>query len=99
MLKRKLGIATLTAFVLAISASIAFAGSTTFNVIVPKFGGGANTNVTTKNTNVQQWVVNNLVVGANKTLNFRPEKGAATGVGSWVSATTGQVINAPFSPA
>lgn len=99
MLKRKLGIGLFTALVLALSASQVFAGVTNFNVVVPRFGGGANSNVTTKNTNVQQWKVSNIVVGANKWLNVRPEKGNNVGVGSWNAVTTGSLVDAAYSPA
>jgi hypothetical protein len=98
MLKRKISLGLLLAFILALTASQAFAGTTNFNVIVPRFGGTANSNVTTKNTSTQQWEVSNIVVGANKTIFFRPEVGAGTGVGGWNAATTGGYINAPYSP-
>jgi hypothetical protein len=99
MLKRQLSIGLLLALAMALVASQAFAGTTTFDVIVPKFGGTANTNVTTKNTNTQQWEVTNITVGAGKTVFFRPEKGNAIAVGAWNPGTTGSVINAPMSPA
>lgn len=98
MLKRKLSLSLLLAFILALGVSQVFAGTTSFNVIVPKWGGTANTNTTTKNTNTQQWAVTAIAVGGNKTVFFRPEKGAGIGVGGWNAATTGNVIYAPYSP-
>lgn len=96
MLKRKLSIGFLMALVLAMVASQVSAGSTSFNVIVPKLGQSANTNVTTKNTTTQQWIVSSIAVGAGYTVKFRPYKGN-TAIGSSISGTTGSYINAPYS--
>ncbi len=96
MLKRKLGVGLLLALAISLLASPAFAGSTWFNVIVPKFGGSANTNVTTKSTAYQQWEVSSIAVGANYTVKFRPYKGN-TAIGSSIAGTTGSYINAPYS--
>lgn len=97
-IKRKLGIGFFMALILALVASQVSAGTIFFNVIVPAFGGTANTNVTTKNTTTQQWEVSSIAVGNNYTVDFRPYKSSNTAVGSWVSGTTGSYINAPFSP-
>jgi len=97
MLRRKLLIGLATALVLAFGASQVFAGVMTFNVVVPRLGGYSTSNVTTKSTNLQQWKVTNITVGANKPINFQPYKGNGA-VGSPVTATTGQNINAPFNP-
>lgn len=70
MLRRKLLIGLATAFVLAFGASQVFAGVTSFNVVVPKLGGYPTSNVTTKNTNLQQWKVTNITTGANQPINF-----------------------------
>lgn len=86
MLKRKLSIGFLMALVLAMVASQVSAGSTSFNVIVPKLGQSANTNVTTKNTTTQQWIVSSIAVGAGYTVKFRPYKGN-TAIGSSISGT------------
>ena len=99
MLRRKLGIGLLLALVISLFASQAFAGTIFFNVIVPKLGGSANTNVTTKNTTTQQWEVSSIQVGNNYTVSFRPYNGSGGAVGSWVDGTTGSYINAPYSPA
>ncbi|MDL1896328.1 ABC transporter ATP-binding protein [Anaerolineae bacterium CFX7] len=85
MLRRKLLIGLATALVLAFGASQVFAGVMTFNVVVPRLGGYSTSNVTT------------ITVGANKPINFQPYKGNGA-VGSSVTATTGQNINAPFNP-
>lgn len=98
MLKRKLGIGLLIALSISLISSQVFAGSIFFNVIVPSFGGYANTNVTTKNTTTQQWEVSGIAVGNNYTVSFRPYKSSNTAVGSWVNGTTGSYINAPYSP-
>ena len=96
MLQRKLGIGLLLALTISLIASQVFAGSTSFNVIVPKFGGHANTNVTTKSTTTQQWIVSNIAVGAGYTVYFRPYKGNSA-IGSSIAGTTGSYINAPYS--
>lgn len=97
MLRRKIMIGLILAILLATMVSTAFAGSTNFNVVVPKLGGQANTNTTTKNTNVQQWAFGNLVVGADKSVNFTSMKNGGTQVGNWISGTTGSNINAPYT--
>lgn len=96
MLKRKLGIGLLIVLTVSLVASQVLAGSTSFNVIVPKFGGHANTNVTTKSTTTQQWEVSSIAVGAGYTVKFRPYKGSSA-IGSSISGTTGSYINAPYS--
>lgn len=98
MLKRKLGAGLLLALAVSLIASQVFAGQIFFNVIVPKFGGVVNTDVTTKNTTTQQWVVSSIAVGNNYTVSFRPYSGSGGAVGSWVNGTAGSYINAPYSP-
>lgn len=98
MLNRKLGLGLLLALAISLIASQVFAGSIFFNVIVPRLGGSANTDVTTKNTTTQQWEVSSIAVGNNYTVSFRPYNGGGSAVGSWVDGTTGSYINAPFSP-
>lgn len=98
MLRRKLGIGLLIALATSLIASQVFAGQIFFNVIVPRFGGTANTDVTTKNTTTQQWEVSGIAVGNNYTVSFRPYNGDGSAVGSWVNGTSGSYINAPYSP-
>jgi hypothetical protein len=83
MLIRKLGVGLLLALVISLITSQVFAGSIFFNVIVPKLGGSANTDVTTKNTTTQQWEVSSIAVGNNYTVSFRPYNGGGSAVGSW----------------
>ncbi|MBI5822551.1 MAG: hypothetical protein HZB18_00875 [Chloroflexi bacterium] len=97
MLKRKLGIGFLMALVLALVASQVFAGTTTFNVVVPRLGGTTSTNVTTKSTTVQQWAVANIAVGANKTVQFRPYKGSTALAANWINGSTGSQLWNPYS--
>ncbi|NMC86304.1 MAG: hypothetical protein GYA58_13555 [Anaerolineaceae bacterium] len=97
-MKRKLFIGLLTAMICIFAAvQVVQAGTTSFDVLVPRLGGTANTNVTTKSTSTQQWAVYNIAVGANKTVSFRPYTSSNSAVGSWVSGTTGSQIYAPYS--
>lgn len=98
MLTKKLWIGFVLALALSLVASQVSAGTIFFNVIVPRLGGSANTDVTTKNTTTQQWEVSSIAVGNNYTVSFRPYNGGGSAVGSWVNGTTGSYINAPFSP-
>ncbi len=98
VLKAKLGMGFLIALLIALTSSHVLAGVTGFNVLVPRLGGSANTNVTRKDTAIQQWQVHNISVGGNKTVHFRPERQSGTSVGSWVAGTSGSHIDAPYSP-
>ena len=98
MLKRKVVAGLLLALAFSLIASQVFAGQIFFNVIVPRFGGSANTDVTTKNTTTQQWEVSSIQVGNGYTVSFRPYNGGGSAVGSWINGTTGSYINAPYSP-
>jgi len=96
MLYKKIFMGLALAVFLASIASSALAGTTNFNVIVPKFGGKANTSITTKDTSTNAWSFYNLTVGANKTVNFRPMKNNSA-VGNWYSGTTGTTVWGPYT--
>lgn len=96
MLYKKIFIGLALAVFLASMASSALAGTTNFNVVVPKFGGKANTSITTKNTNTNGWSFYNLTVGANKTVNFRSMKNNSA-IGNWYSGTTGSTVWGPYT--
>ncbi len=96
MLYKKIFIGLALAVFLASVASSALAGTTNFNVVVPRFGGTANTNITIKDTTTNAWMFDNLAVGANKTVNFRPMKNNSA-VGNWYSGTTGSTVWGPYT--
>src|SRR5690606_19992078 len=98
MLKKKMIVGLFAILLLAFITSSALAGTTNFDVVAPRFGGTTNTNVTTKNTTTQQWEVNVTLVGANKTVEFRPYEGSSAVSSSWISGTSASYINAPYSP-
>jgi len=95
MLKRKLSIGFLTAFMLALVASQVFAGNVWFNVIVPKFGGSVYTPATGKTTTVQYWQVSNIAVGANYIVSMQPYKVDAP-IAAPKNVTTGSTIYSPY---
>ena len=97
MLKRKLGIGLLLAVALSLFASQAFAGVVYFDVVVPRLGGSANTNTTTKTYIQQEWAVSSLAVGNGYTMYFRPYNGSTGAAGNSYSGTTGSVIIAPYT--
>lgn len=96
MFYKKILIGLALAVFLASVASSAFAGTTNFNVIVPKFGGTANTNVTTKNTNTNGWQFDNLGTGDNRPVNFRAMKNNSA-IGNWYSGKTGDIVWGPYT--
>ncbi len=96
MLYKKILIGLALAVLLASIASSALAGTTNFNVVVPRFGGTANTSITIKDTTTNGWMFDNLAVGANKTVNFRPMKNNSA-VGNWYSGTTGSTVWGPYT--
>jgi hypothetical protein len=96
MLYKKIFVGLALALFLATMASSALAGTTTFNVIVPKIGGKANTSITTKSTNTNGWSFYYLAVGNNKTVNFRSMKNNSA-IGNWYSGTTGSTVWGPYT--
>ena len=84
------------ALLFAISTSVVLAGTTWFNVIVPKFGGCANTNLTTKYTTTNRWEFYDLRTGGDKLLRFRPMKNGRA-VGNFYLGKTGWHVWGPYT--
>ena len=86
------------ALIAAVATNVAFAGTTWFNVVVPKFGRCANTNLTWKNTNTNMWEFYNLRTGGNKYLRFRPMRNGSA-VGNFYYGKTGWRVWGPYKTA
>ena len=84
------------ALIAAVATNVAFAGTTWFNVTVPKFGRCTNTNLTLKNTWTNKWEVYNLQTGGNKTLLFRPRRRDGKVVGHFYKGKTGSHVWGPY---
>jgi hypothetical protein len=96
MLRRRIILGLTLALLLAATASTTLAGSTWFNVILPRFGGTANTNVTTKSTSYQYWQYRDVAVGGGKTVRFTAMRDGTTRVGNWYDSAGG-TFHAPYT--
>lgn len=97
MLRKKVLVGLALAVFLASMASTVFAGGTSFNIIVPKFGQYSTTPDTLKSSsyNIQYATFNQLTVGANKTMYFDCQIAGVTC--PQLPGTTGYTINLPYS--
>jgi hypothetical protein len=97
MLHKKILIGLALVTFLASMASTVFAGGTSFNIIVPKFGRYSSTPQTQKSYsyNIQYATFSSLTVGQNKTMYFNAYIPGATTPN--LPGTTGYVINLPYS--
>ena len=96
MLRKRIALGLTLALLLAATASTTLAGSTWFNVILPRFGGKANTNVTYKSTSSQYWEYRDVAVGGGKTVSFTAMRNGTQQVGNWYDSAGG-TFHAPYT--